>query len=356
MPTIYPVVNYVRKRVYRMGNADIYFKHEIDQILATFTGLNFDTNLVIHKTIQQGVEKHRLQYSTVEARRRHVRRMIVFAAEQIWEGVDPCPVPVCDAETGELLEWRARSTMPTNETFRTFRTRFAPTHKLKDFLFPDYALSDTPGLLPYNSATGWLEDPTMALRKLQEFEEIVTPTWVTDNALNMLTRLAYWRHGEYYRKGRGGFVSRWMSAINNWHIARIEAELKSGAVVRLDYAEAGAYRPRHYRRIHELRIKLGMQQAGTDTMIPLPQHPERAIIVGNKASDDTYRLDILASQADQKRAEGVKHFNKIIRHACVACPVTSFLHYPIGLEGLLEHMRLYHAKSYFTSDDFHLVG
>ena len=357
MPTILPVVHYVQNQVYNgSANTEIYFKPEIDHLLTIYTGLDFDTNLLIYRRGLQEVEKYRRQTSILEARRRVVRRLIVAAAEQMWEGIDPCPTPIVCAETAILLAWTPRPTMPTELSFEVFRGRFAPTKKLKNFLFPDYALSDTPYQLPYNPATGWMDDPTMSLKKSDDFYQLVTATWICEKALNMLSGLTDWRHPEYYRKGRGGYVTNWMEAVKKWHIARLEAKLRSGAIVCMENVSRTLQGSRHYWRIHKLRTKLGMQDEGAKTMTRLPKHPERGIAVSHEAYAEFYRLDKLASEAEWKRIEGVLYFNKIIRHTCVACPETSLLLYPMGFEGMLEHIRIWHPKLYFTSDDFQTVG
>ena len=358
MPSIFPVVNFVRSTVYQVSsaNTEIYFKPEIDHLLAYFTGLDFDTNLLVFKRWQQEAERERREISALETRRRAVRHLIVAAAEDMWNGIEPFPSPVMCAETGKILGWNRLPDSPTTASYKVFRTRFAPTSLLKTFLFPDYALCDSPFQLPYSAATGWMDDPTLSLKKTEDFRQVVTQEWVRDKARGMLSFLTDWRHTEYYRKGRGGYVTNWMDAVKEWHILRMEAELKSGAIVRMDHVPEEMQNEKHYWRIHKLRIKLGLQDEGSKAMDPLPERPERGIVVTRAAYDEFQRLDQLADEAEQKRLEGIKHFNKIVRHACVACPDTSLLLYPMGFEGMLEHLRTWHPKLYYTRDDFHPIG
>lgn len=358
MPTILPVVNFVRNEVYHVpsANTEIYFKPEIDHLLAFFTGLDFDTNLLVYKRWQQEAEKDRRGTSALESRRRTVRRLIVAAAEDMWKGIEPFPSPILCAETGNILGWNRFPDSPTKSSYRVFRKRFAPTRLLRTFLFPDYALCDDPHQLPYSAASGWMDDPTMSLKKNIDFCQEITQPWIRDKARGMLSYLTDWRHAEYYRKGRGGYVTNWMDAIKQWHILRMEAELESGAIVRMDHVAEELRGDRHYWRIHKLRTKLGLQDEGTDFMNPLPQRPERGIAVSHEAYDEFQRLDQLATEAERKQLEGIKHFNNIIRHTCVACPDTSLLLYPMGFEGMLEHLRTWHPKLYFTTDNFHPIG
>ena len=358
MPSIFPVVNFVRNQVYPVpsSNTEIYFKPEIDHLLAFFTGLDFDTNLMVYKRWQQEAEKGRRQTSTLETRRRAVRYLIVAAAEDMWNGIEPFPAPVVCADTGNVIGWNLLADSPTKSSYKVFRTRFAPTHLLKSFLFPDYALCNNPNQLPYNAASGWMDDPTMSLKRTDDFLQEVTHAWVRDKACGMLSCLTDWRHTEYYRKGRGGYVTNWMDAVKEWHIARMEAELKSGAIVRMDHVAADLQQDKHYWRIHKLRTKLGLQDEGADGMNPLPKRPERGIAVSREAYDEFQHLNQRAAEAEQKQLEGIKHFNQILRHTCVACPDTSLLMYPMGFEGMLEHLRMYHPKLYFTTDDFHPIG
>lgn len=358
MPTILPAVYFVDNDGHRIKNAttEIYFKPAIDNVLRIYTALDFQTNFLVFKRYQQEEEKDRLESSRLEANRRIVRQWIVAAAEQMWEGIDPWPAPTMCGDTGEFLGWHQRAWMPTKASFKAFRDRFAPTRMLKHFLFPDYALCDTPSQLPYNAATGWMQDPTMSLKKRDDFDERVTVAWICDNALKMLILLTDCHHPEYHRKGRGGYVSNWLEAAKTWHLARLEIELEYGATVRVDYTPNGLAGLRRCWRIHKLRVKLGMQLESSDGMDPLPQRSVRGIEVSSEAYEEFSRLDRLATDAEQKRAEGIKHFNKIIRHACVACPATSYLIYPMGFEGMLEHLRMGHTELYFESDDFHALG
>lgn len=358
MPTIFPVVHFVRSEVYQVpsANTEIYFKPEIDSLLTIFTGLDYDTNHLVYKRWQQEAEKDRRETSTLETRRRAVRYMVVAAAEDMWNGIEPFPIPILCPETGNIIGWNRLPDSPTKSSYKVFRKRFAPTRVLKNFLFPDYALCDNPHQLPYSAATGWMDDPTMSLKKSDDFRQVVTHAWIRDKARAMLSCLTDWRHAEYYRKGRGGYVTNWMDAVKEWHITRMEAELNSGAIVRMDHIAKGLQGDRHYWRIHKLRIKLGLQDEGSKFMKPLPKHPERGIAVSREAYDEFQRLDQRATRAEHKQLEGMKHFNNMVRHTCVACPETSLLLYPMGFEGMLEHLRAWHPKLYFTTDDFHPIG
>lgn len=358
MPSILPVVNFVQNHVYSVpsANTEVYFKPEINSLLTYFTGLDFDTNLLVYRRWQQEAEKDRRVASTIEIRRRAVRLLIVAVAEDMWNGIEPFPTPVVCVETGNVLGWNRLPDSPTKSSYKIFRTRFAPTHLLKSFLFPDYAICDNPHQLPYSAATGWMDDPTMSLKRNDDFRQVLSQAWIRGKAQDMLLRLTDWRHTEYDRKGRGGYVTSWMDAIKEWHIARMEAELKSGAIVRMDHVAADLQQDGRYWRIHKLRVKLGLQDHGTKSMIPLPERPERGIVVSPEAYEEFHRLDQRADEAEQKQLEGIKYFNKFLRHTCVACPGTSLLLYPMGFEGMLEHLRVWHPKIYFTSDDFYPIG
>ena len=352
---VYPVMTQVTLIPYQTSSTLIFYRPEIDDLIHKATGLHLDTHMLILKTGQQLVAKDRIERSGLEGHRRIVRRLIVAAAELLWEGNDPSPTEIKDPGTGEIIDWQPRECMDSSETFKAFRDRFAPTHRLKSFLFPDYLLEDSPTRLPYDPASGWIEDPTMVLRRKEHFDNL-TERWVADRAFEMLIKLTDWRHSSYYHKGYGGFVSNWIGAAKQYHICRMDAHLKAGATVEMAHVPVELRESYEFRRLRKLRAKCGLQDEKSATMHPLPKRPERGGFVNRYSFDEYVHLDQLAAAAEQERADAIKHFNKIIRHTCVACPDTSLLFYPMGFEALLEHMRLGHARRFWTTDDFHTIG
>ena len=340
---------------YQMGSSVIFYRPEVDDLIRKATGLYLETQKLNHQTRQQMIEKERVGRSGLEGHRRIVRCLIVNAAELLWEGYDPSPTEIKNPETGEITDWQPREGMDSSETYKAFRDRFASTHKLKTFLFPDYLIDEFPTRLPYNPAGGWMEDPTMLLRKKEHFHNL-TERWVADKAFEMLEKLTDWRHTNYYHKGYGGFVTNWTLAAKKYHVDRMEAHLETGATVHMEHVPIELRQAGGLRRFHKLRAKCGLQDERSATMRPLPQRPERGGFVAQYTFDEYVYLDQLAAAAEQERADAIKYFNKIIRHTCVGCPETALLFYPMGFEALVEHMRFAHAKRFWTKDDFHTIG
>lgn len=355
VPELPRLLNAVTLRPYDMGSSKVYYRPEMDDLFRKATGVDVATQVLRHKARQQMLEKERVGRSRLEGRRRIVRCLIVAAAELLWEGYDPSPDEIIDPETGEVTDWQPRKGMNSSETYKAFRDRFAPTHKLKSFLFADYLLDQFPSRLAYSPATGWMEDPAMVLRKKDDFD-ILTERWVADRAFEMLEKLTDWRHEDYYHKGYGGYVTNWTEAAAKYHVHRMESHLKSGATVYTEHVPIGLREMPGLRRFRKLRVKCGLQDEISAGLRPLPQRPERGGFVTQYSFDEYVRLDQFAAAAELERADGIKFFNKIIRHTCIGCPESALLFYPMGFEGLVEHMRTSHGRRFWTKDDFETIG
>lgn len=355
VPGLGRLLDRVTLKPYPMGSSKVYYRPEVDDLFRNATGVDAETQVLKHKARQQMLEKERVGRSRLEGKRRIVRCLIVAAAELLWDGYDPCPDEIIDPETGEVTDWQPRKGMNSSETYKAFRDRFAPTHKLKSFLFADYLLDEFPSRLAYNPAAGWLEDPTLVLRKKDDFD-ILTERWVADRAFEMLEDLTDWHLNNYYHKGYGGYVTNWIQAATEYHIHRMENHLESGATVNMEHVPIGLRGIPGLRRFRKLRVKCGLQDEVSAGLRPLPQRPERGGAVTQYSFDEYVHLDQLAAVAEQERAEAIKSFNRIIRHTCVGCPESALLFYPMGFQGLVEHMRLSHSRRFWTKDDFETIG
>ena len=352
---LYFVLPHLTLRPYgREPTGKTFYLPEIDDLLRSQEGTDVGTQLRARKQNSQKQEMQRLEKSAIEANRRTVRGLLVLAAKQLWEGHDPAPYEDRRPGTGELIGWIGRPHMSSSRTFEVFRERFAPTSKLQEFLFPAFALADKPTEVPYCTASGWMEDPTMTLRKRNDFINL-TQRWFSDNAFEMLLKLTCWRHEHYDRKGFGGYVSNWTDAVKQYHIARLVGELRTGATVNMEYVPASLQSMGRYHRLRKLRSKCGLHDEN-GKMAPLPKRPERGGVISKISYNEYVSQDRLASAAEKKRAEGIKYFNKIMLRTCNGCPETALLFYPMGVEGLVEHMRVAHARTYWTDDDFHILG
>ena len=242
--------------------------------------------------------------------------------------------------------------------FETFRNRFAPTSKLGTFLFPGYLLAEPSALLTedYDSSSGWLPDPTKGMGRAATVDMIAEQT-ISMWAEEMLWLLTSVAHPNYYRKGMGGYVDKWMNAVKQYHVARLEVEIKSALTVNISHAPEPFHGDRTYDRLRDLRAKCGLQAPGAILMPQLPKRPELGPAGAHYSSAEFIRLDQAAARAETNRAEGIKFFNKIIRSCCVGCPLTSPWTVPNqGLEGLVEHVRTGHRQLFWHSDEFHVVG
>lgn len=329
VPLAYQLMSEYEGMIYKSStrvNDITYYRPSVNEFLRERTGMTLEDFIVEERIRKCAMNNKKIQAIKMEAFRRPVRRRIVEAARALWEGVDPCRVAITN-DRGEVVDYQNRATMPDEKVWRAFRTRFAPTQSLERVLFPQSKLVETPSELPYSAPCAFLKDPTMRLKKTQL--RGVSAEWIASTALDMLLTLTAYKSPEYRSNGCGGSVTTWINAAKDWHRRRLEAELAAGDVMQMSFITAQMRQDDHrmYRGIGKLRVKLGLHE--------LPRHRNYAV------SQDEMTLN--------------KFFAKIINQACVHCPISSYLFRPIGIEGLLEHMRINHP-SYFWAGEFHSLA
>ncbi|KAL9121796.1 MAG: hypothetical protein Q9187_001648 [Circinaria calcarea] len=334
-----------------------YYLPELNSILRDeFDGLLIQTVLMQIKRHSFMMEKERVQRSALEGRRRLMRAKIVLFAQQIWEGHDPIPEKVIDEKSGEVTLIPRPEFSSTQ--YKAFRERFAPTSKLGTFLFPEYLLVEHPVSLSeeYDAAGGWLPDPTRGTPRTATVD-MITNRKICAWAEEMLRQLTSYTDLDYHQRGMGGYVDNWVNAVKQYHVSRLEAEIKSGFTVNLGHVPQHLQGQGAYTRLRDLRTKCGLQAPGAILMPLLPKRPAVGPETAHLSPTEFMRLDRIASRAEANRAEGTKFFNKILRSCCVACPLQSPMTFAKpGLEGLVEHVRYTHRHFFWRDDDFHVVG
>ena len=326
---------------------------EVNNTLRYHTGLDAKAILLINSKSKQKRERERIQVSILERERRSVREKIVLFAQRIWEGEDPAPDEIFDEQTGKVVAFEPRKRLNDPRVYKHFRERFAPTARLKEFLFPEYLLNSRPADLPHDSSSRWLQDPTKALKTIAALNTL-SDRDISNHAEEMLYCLTSWRTSSYNQKGMGGKVDSWVNAAKMYHIARFEAELTSELTVCIGHAPDTIHDSSQFTKLRRLRAKCGLQNPNSACMHQLPKRPERGPLGANYSLGEYIKLDKVAARAEAKRAEGIKYFNKIIRKTTTVCPCTGLLFYPMGLEGLVDHMRLGHGQLFWESDNFHV--
>ena len=328
-------------------------KAEIDDLVRGQFEIDLGTLLKAEYECKQVAAKRRLERSRLEVNRRLVRHKLVQVAKLLWEGVDPNPDVYFSADG--VVSYHARPNTVSGETFRPFRERFAPTAELEKFLFPDYHLVDKPTQTEHNPEAGWLWDPTILVDKSMRADQI-SEQWYCDHAAGMLLSLTNSRERNYMLKGYGGYVDIWVKACTQYHLKRLEAEIESGVTVSMANTPVNVQHTRNYDRIRKLRAKCGLQKEGYGMMAPLPQRVDVNDFSSHYSFEKYLEMNRVAAAAEDDRKTKIKAFNKIVRHTCVGCPITGGLFYPMGLEGLLEHMRAAHPREFWETDDFHVIG
>ena len=327
-----------------------FYLPEIDKIYRSRGFLTYSNLAAKSKAMSQALLIVELEHSLVEQMRTHVRRHILECAQKIWEGIEPYPVKVEDPITQEITETPQYNI--TADTFAQFRNRFAPTSKLAKFLFPSYSLGSHPTQIEYDSGGGWLDDPTKTLKRYRDFKTL-GDLWVSDRALEMLMRLADCGEEHYDHQSHGGYVTSWVKAAEEYHIARLEGDLESGLIITMGHIPKRFHKDFMFRRVLHLRTRLGLQDEGSDTMYEVPQRPD---LRADLSLAEFIELDRHAVKTANEYREKVQSFNKIIRATCVGCPTGGLLFHPMGLEGLVRHMRTNHRKRFWTKDDFYIIG
>ncbi|KAI9757789.1 MAG: hypothetical protein M4579_003325 [Chaenotheca gracillima] len=318
-----------------------YYLPEVNEILRNATGLDASAHEFKIVEMLHMKDMIRAEKSIVGKKRSVVRWQIIFAAERIWEGNDPFPEIVISEENGILFE--QRMDMPTEDTFRHARERWAPTSSLRHLLFRPQDLTDTPTTLEMSNFRTWLDDPTKYLKTNGDFA-YVTDVWICECAWSMIQRLAQHIRPNYFDKGFGGTVDAWDSIIKNWHIARLEQELLSGKTFKLEGV------PEEFRGfLLELKEKLGIPK---DLRAPSRL---RIWIRPGQTREEYVKAFEKHANATTEYSKHLAQFNKIVRASCQRCPITGRLFYPWGIEGLVDHVKYGHPD-FFYGGNFHIVG
>ena len=72
-----------------------------------------------------------------------------------------------------------------------------------------------------------------------------------------------------------------------------------------------------FRRVHDLRTRLGLQRENSDTMYAVPQHPG---LDADCSLAEFIELDKNAVETGNEYKERVQCSNKIVRATCETCP------------------------------------
>ena len=256
-----------------------------------------------------------------------------------------------------------------NQFYKYCNRRWAPAKLLRGFLFPEFKLSENPSAEAYAPIENvYLHDPAMDYSLASQMKDM-DEAQVVQIADKMLQQLADWRpkpdgeeHLKYYSSpGRGGSVTTWIKAAENYHHARLEHYLNKGTIVSMltsdeDLAQHGLP---FYRRLNQVRSLLDIQNEASSIKCLSHPRPHPDVHTYGYTSDDQlqYAADVNSvASYNNERSVRIKIFNKIMRESCMGCPLSSMLFYPIGIEGLVKHMRNDHPSRFWGSDSWSIVG
>lgn len=324
----------------------------LDLVLRQCVGKGFDLVRLESESVKAAKATIKIYSYNIEASRRQVRNRIVAAAEQLWEGKDPHPHRVVNIH-GIVVAHDVNGTLPGAGQWAIFQDRFCPTARLKEMLFDVNYLTLSTEFAAVRRNVHFLPDPTLALRSRTDFDR-VNGQWLTATALGMLFDLVDFTSRDYCEPNHGGSVTAWIDAAKQWHLERLDAELASGSTISMQHIDKDMRLKNDgmHRGIANLRERLGLTRNPLHAQ-HLPEAPGatlRSLFVGDPKYSSDYQQNPAASEASVN-----KHFHHIAKHACNRCPVTSYLFQPIGLDGLLEHMRTHHGPQ-FWAGTFHMLG
>ncbi|KAI9717875.1 MAG: hypothetical protein M1812_004402 [Candelaria pacifica] len=321
----------------------VLFRPKVDAWLRSATGGNCNANMLRAAHERHERAKRGIYFDLREPSAQALRLRIVEVAEKLWEGYNPYST----AKLEDIKSGKIKEVANNSKTYERFRTRFAPTHSLRTFLFPAIALCDEPEIAPYEGEFRWLPDDT-GMFSLEELLDGIDLEYVVQMAYNILNILTSWEEPKYNEPGHGGTVDTWIRAATKYHIANLEADLTTGATLRMDYFTPTMRQRYNNRGINKLRTDLGLTSGLTQPLTPLPLRPDR-IVFTDEAYTHYIQQEKIVNEAEKTQTAAINAFNKILRAKCEICPFSDLHSFDKkrGFEGLVEHFRLYHAEMFW---------
>lgn len=327
-----------------MGRSLIYYRPSIDTLVVLCTGLSLGQILLNASTKRVLKKLTMMEQSQLEVARRELRWKIVEAAEKIWTEKAPARSRQDNNQQETNINDVALALIadldPVSKVHRRTRAllgnTFAPVEKLRHFLFAPWLLVDAPSTVASVSESSyvWLRDPTKRFTSANVARRLVDSGWIRATAHNMLNKLTDIYSPEYNGKEMGGSVTTWINAATKWNTARLNKELADGSTLRMDYITS------------DMRHRNGGMHRGLVSL-------RRALRLSGDPFAEVEMLDSTFPSIPDHAVN--KHFHKIVRNSCQRCPVSAFMFYPCGLEGMLTHMRVSH-QMFFWTGQFHSIG
>lgn len=321
----------------------VYYRPSVDAFLYSQSDCGLTKRIINDKTFKTAAYFAGLE-TNFEAACRQVRLQIVEAAESLWNGIDPYPTEIKNV-FGEIISLETNPTLPPASHWSVFRDRFCPTSALKLVLFPTALLIDKPTLASAQEAPVFLHDPTSNLEEGDS--KRLSGQWITSTALGMLYALTDFNAPGYGDVGMGRNCTVWSELAVDWHTKQLDADLASQAIIKMQkitpnmrIANDGMHRG-----IANLRERLGIRR------IPKEQqhfNENNAAVRRSVFAKQDWYIPDFQYKLDATEDSVNKYFHRIARNACARCPISSFLFYPVGLAGLLEHMRSHHPHDFWT--------
>ena len=297
------------------------YRPMVDEILRKEIGIDFGTASAVQTYISQLLEtwKGSTQSEPLKAHRRKLRRDIVRRAQEIWERTVLDERQLTETEEGSPARQQARNNLMIVRS----RSRWAPTSRLPQFLFPARLLTESNLWFPFDPTVQWLADPTLELETSRDVLRAGL-TWIDRKAKEMVQNLV--THGVQER------VTNWIRAAEQWHIRRLTRELYLGKYLNLEYGG---------RRLGELKD------------VPTTANNRLDVIAKKLRIDPLFPIGTLT---DHERKEAVACFNKIVLQRCTGCPDNNLMIVPCGIKEVVHHYCHWHPNEFYLGDEWTIRG
>ena len=295
------LLNRARLRAFGMrdqlsyGGRAGYWIPAVDELLRKEIGIDYKTAVAKQLYFTYLWQAPRPRSLAKGREQRDVRNLLVGEVKRLWDN------PSClDKDFTTIL--------------LNMRSRFAPTSKLAEFLFPDHLLYEDAVYFPHDTKAKWLLDPVSTvsddlLNTLVNGPSTKLNAWLNVTARVLIIDLLLHKN-----------VTKLIEAAEEWHVQRLRADLQDYEKI---MTRALAEPPKN--RANRLRVIL----------------EKLHLLTG----DINYKIGLNAGgEALAKRV-----LPGLIEKACIACP-HSWLLSPRGIEGVVKHMREVHPGMFWKGD------
>ena len=140
----------------------------------------------------------------------------------------------------------------------------------------------------------------------------------------------------------------------DYQLKRTRADLATEKILRLAHVDPDSHQDESLHVIRNMMDKAGLCDDKKMVLVRRPERPDirhyREDLTVSYEQDDRFALDLCA-EYDLK----MKFLKKFIQTDGHICPFTNRIYLPPGDQNFLRHMLEEHPKSFWVTDNFHLI-